>query len=211
MYRELLEGIEVQDKFISLKLFQWLCFTKRPLTLNEIFEALTIDHTSSFIDLQDFYRELWTTGSPEDRGTRLIVLSCGLAEFTKKGEQDVVQFIHQSVPEFLIEDDGLRILNGSKRAQSSERGEAHYQISRSCIKYFNLFDDAGLSRHVELHSELDRFGRHEITKSTFLDYASRHWNEHARDAELSDESLSSADLLDFFTWPSVSFLIHSNI
>lgn len=80
LYNELVQSTD--EKSASLKLFQWICFARRPLTLDELRWAMLVDP-----DCQS--QSLWDSKSTEEhvRGSkrmkgRVEVLSCGLAEIT---------------------------------------------------------------------------------------------------------------------------------
>lgn len=204
LYYELLKSIDEDAKYSSLKLLQWLCFTMRPLTTQEVLNVLVIDSTSEFRSLEELYNEKKSLEDPQTLELRIISLSCGLAEVSRHGQQEVVQFIHQSVPDYLVQGQGLRVFNSEWCTSSRIESDAHYRISRSCIRYIALFTQTEITETVENCCVIDRYGQTQITKAIFLEYATRYWTEHARTAELAEVNLSSADIPMFFSFFSVS-------
>ncbi|KAL3293495.1 NACHT and ankyrin domain protein [Colletotrichum asianum] len=85
---------------------QWVLFARRPLTLKEFYFAML----SGLPELQDRPR-VHDSYYDSDENMRLFVTgsSKGLAEITKS-TTETVQFIHESVKDFLIKDNGLREL-----------------------------------------------------------------------------------------------------
>lgn len=71
----------------------------------------------------------------EDLDIRICDLFKGLAEVLKNDGELVVQFIHQSVNDFLLEK-GFQILDNSCAGTVVGRGQ--FWLSRSCIKFFSL-------------------------------------------------------------------------
>jgi ankyrin repeat protein len=80
LYESILDSLDEDDRAMSLKLFQWVCFAKQPLTLAQLREALNVDTEavcSSFKELGDGPDAIETD---EQMEKRLPVLSGGLAE-----------------------------------------------------------------------------------------------------------------------------------
>ena len=92
---------EMNDRPASRKLIQWICFSTRPLSLDELRWAMIVDAECPYQSLQQ-YQSAPDYGS--DMEKRVNALSCGLAEVTP--DTKVVQFIHQSVKDFFV-DSGL--------------------------------------------------------------------------------------------------------
>ena len=83
------------------------------------------------------------------------------------GTERVMQFIHQSVKEFLLEE-GLQLLG--KGPIHNAIGRGHSCLSRSCIKYLSMEDVP----HCV------------YTVPPFLSYAARCWHLHLEEAEKRD-------------------------
>lgn len=127
LYRKLLEDLpeDPTKRETSLRLVQWICFARRPLSKNELRWAVMIDPDNPCKTL-DEHRE--SEGFIEDGNiaTKINALSCGLAEVTSSG---LVQFIHQSVKDF-FDDRCLATLKGRPFDANPD-----YCLARSCIRY----------------------------------------------------------------------------
>jgi hypothetical protein len=110
---------------------QWVCLAERPLSLREIRFALALEAEKSLQTLDDMIND-------DDQMSRLLKsLSGGLIEVKHQNDGNdgnVVQFIHQSVYDFL-EQGGLGSLASSPIGLLAQ---SHYRLSRSCISYFAL-------------------------------------------------------------------------
>ena len=148
------------------------------------------DSDSPYKSLQECHDSGIITNSNEEMKRRVKSLSCGLAEIREHHHTEIVQFIHQSVNDFLV-DDGLKVLLGNSwQSMSLAIGSAHHQLSRSCIRYIDMKEIR------QWESE----GWDERTKFPFLVYAIKSWLPHAEIAH--SKGISVADLLDCFHWPS---------
>lgn len=110
LYRELLRGMTSD----SLKLVQWICFATRPLSLEELRWVMVIDADCPCKSLRECQNAGDFPSTLDMVETRLKRLTCGLAEAVPSYKTKVVQFIHQSVRDFFI-DQGLSILTGSSK------------------------------------------------------------------------------------------------
>ncbi|OWT42487.1 Ankyrin repeat-containing protein [Pochonia chlamydosporia 170] len=104
LYHELLRKMGSD----SVKLIQWICFTTRPLSLDELRWALLVDPDCPCRSLDECQRAGDDPADKDGMKRRVQTLSRGLAEVTS--DTEVVQFIHQSVKDFFVEK-GLSTLN----------------------------------------------------------------------------------------------------
>ena len=118
-----------------LKLFRWVCFAARPLSVEEM------QHAMAVVDSPPPLRVYNLKDSDEyvEHGieTRIIALSGGLIEVRPHGLGTVVQVSHQTVRDFLLEE-GFETLTDSKSSASLEKhseGLCHNMLARSCINY----------------------------------------------------------------------------
>ena len=133
LYTNLLKIVDEDEKAQSLRLFQWIAFAFRPLTLRELRHALAVSADTRHSSLRLCRNsELWVD-SDEDMERRICDFSKGLAEVSAGRSFRIVQFVHQSVKDFLI-DRGFQILDDSSAGTAVGRG--HFWLSRSCVKYF---------------------------------------------------------------------------
>ena len=180
LYTEILEGIEGHERAQSLHFMQWICFAFRPLTLTELRFALAVTADTSYKSIQQCQRSESYVETDEDMELRICDLSAGLAEVLESNGTSIVQFIHQSVKDFLLEK-GLRILD--KPFAGAVAGGGHFWISRSCIKLFHMeevqifalsLDHMNISKSDKVKNQ-DYF--------TLLDYSVRFWPLHAAEVE----------------------------
>ena len=190
LYQEILRRIDQEDVSESLQLMQWICFAQRPLSLEELRYAMAI-HT----DLRDPPLEITSYVDTERMEKKVSSLSGGLAEVSKHGNPQVVQLIHQSVKDFLLKS-GLEELETSSRTQgfqcgipefSSVTGRAHFRLSRACINYIAIMEEAPGAGHL-------------TRDFPFALYAIELWTRHAKLVEA--EGVSQKDLLSFLHGPS---------
>ena len=185
-----MEGVSQKEKPEVLKFIQWILFAIRPLSLDELRFAMAIDPDSPYKSLQECHDSGIITDSNDEMKRKVKCLSFGLAEIREHHHTEIVQFIHQSVNDFLI-DDGLKILLGNSwQSMSLAIGSAHHQLSRSCIRYIDMKEIR------QWESE----GWDERTKFPFLEYATKSWLLHAEIAH--SKGISAGDLLNYFHWPS---------
>ncbi|KAI1112399.1 hypothetical protein F5Y14DRAFT_442622 [Nemania sp. NC0429] len=165
----------VQDRETTLRLMQWICFSRRPLSQNEMRWALVIDPDNSLRTL-DEYRNSTSFIEYHIIATRINVLSCGLAEVTQSGQ---VQFIHQSVKDFFTER-GLAYMTVTGHSKSAISIYANYCLASFCIRYMAMIDIKPIRQTPGI-------------------YAVSAWAAHARDAQ----GIGLPDyLLRMFYWPS---------
>lgn len=191
MYTALLSSGSQFEKKQTLKLFQWVLFAERPLSSQELREALRTDAQTSCTTVAALRScDAWSEGLMAfERYVRNI--SRGLVEFRTRDfwehwedSDREVQFIHQSVADYLLED-------YAKPHEERLEGKGHFQISRSCLKYLTMGD------------VLSRSGlpRDELSSSFPLaPYAVRYFFVHIRKAE--EAGIDQRDLLLAFKWPS---------
>lgn len=192
LYRDLVKKVEADPN--SLKLIQWICFAMEPLTLNELRWAMIVDpnYSGEPVSLEHCQNTEDFATDCDMMEKKLKALSCGLAE--ARTPSRLVQFIHQSVKDFFIKE-GLAMLHkgqnpdGTDTKEAALEGAAHYQLSRTCIRYFSA-QEIMQSIIAELKS---------IFVFPLLRYAVCHWITHVQRSEMTT---SQADLLDYFRWPS---------
>lgn len=192
LYTELLSYTEGDERVKSLHFMQWICFARRPLTLRELRFALALDPDTSDTSIHQCLNPELYVETDEDMKPRIYDLSKGLAEVLECYGRPTVQFIHQSVQDFLLEK-GFQILDSS--IAGTVIGHGHLWISRSCIKYLSVAEDLtpSLGLNVddsELH-EMEDDNRFDL-----LGYALYYWLRHVRkvgNANISENDLATLD------------------
>jgi hypothetical protein len=130
--REIPEGLPALFKTIIFRddehkeefllCLRWILYARRPLTLREWYFAMM-----SGVD----GRLEWVEGVTENRmETFLRSSSKGLAELTK-GKTITVQFIHESVRDFLVHQNGLEEICGEHESLEST---AHEELKHCCFR-----------------------------------------------------------------------------
>ncbi|KAK0655557.1 putative Pfs NB-ARC and ankyrin-domain-containing protein, partial [Cercophora newfieldiana] len=176
LYRQLIQNM----KAASQKLIQWICFATRPLSIDELRWAMVIDADCPHQTLQDCQSAKHYVPDSVRMKRQIQTLSCGLAEVS---HAQVVQFIHQSVKDFFIEN-GLSALDSD--VTSTETAiRAHFRFSKICIRYLTMEEIGRSTTYNDF---------------TFLRYATTSWVAHAQQCDA--RSVSQADLLTLLAWPS---------
>ncbi|KAL4983737.1 hypothetical protein BDW68DRAFT_181317 [Aspergillus falconensis] len=156
----------------------WILYAKRPLQPKEFYHALW-----SGLSLKNLVDPEVPDVSFRDDGDTIynkcvISSSKGLAEITKS-QKPTIQFIHESVRDFLIKDRGLQELWPDLGLDFES--SSHEALKQSCSLYMNHISGLpGVSRQL---AEAKPLGHAEIPKKyPFLEYATRHVLDHANAA-----------------------------
>ena len=174
---------------------QWILFAKQPLSPEQLYHAIL-----SGLDL-----EVVAEWDPEeitkDVVKRFILDSSkGLAEATASKEQKV-QFIHESVRDFLLKENGLGKI--WPEFGSNFQGQSHERLKQCCLDYINL----DIVTPLKIPDDLPKASSQAATslrKSAtqtfpFLEYAVHNVLYHADKAESG--GISQASFLDTFPLP----------
>ncbi|PYI00247.1 purine and uridine phosphorylase [Aspergillus sclerotiicarbonarius CBS 121057] len=162
-----------------LLIIQWILFAKRPLNLGELYYAILSADPENLADVWDP-----ASTSPDDMSRFLLDTSKGLAEVTKSKDK-TVQFIHESVRDFLLKENGLREL----WPEHQQRFEAlsHDRLKECCHNF--LQNDVQSHIPVEdnlpsASSEEARILRESLGEQfPFLEYAVHNLLHHADAAQ----------------------------
>ncbi|KAF2197542.1 HET-domain-containing protein, partial [Delitschia confertaspora ATCC 74209] len=158
---------------------QWVLFTKHPLKPEQLYFAIL-----SGVDdqpLQKWDSELITM----DIIAKFILNSSkGLAEITNS-KAPRVQFIHESVKDFLLKEEGFKVI--ASDSLSSFQAQSHERLKQCCRRYLG----ADVFSHLELSGKLPKASssqaatlRENTTGSLpFLEYAVQNVLHHANMAE----------------------------
>ena len=169
---------ENRDK--SILLLQWTLFAKRPLSPTELYLAVRAGSEPL---------NGWNLEIPTEGTIKRHILSCskGLTEVSKS-QPPTVQFIHETVRDFLLQKNGLANLRPT--LGDTMVGSSHDQLRESCLRYFSKMDDPPQSSHSNPHkrnrmgaSEHDKARDAVTTKFPFTEYAVIHIFVHADAAE----------------------------
>ena len=187
---DLFKDILIRDgdnKIDLLLCLSWILFSRRPLTPSEFYHAMWSGLAVRGHGLADqCMPNAAATGFDKRAELSVISSSKGLAE-TTKSEQPVVQFIHESVRDFLIKDHGIAEIWPDFRELQS-----HENMKQYCAFYLN---QKAIGEFLEMSSEPSTKVADEVARQyPFLEYASKHILTHADAAaehEPQDHFLSS--------------------
>ena len=118
---------------------QWILYAKRPLKREELYYAVlsgTDEEALTPWDLEML--------SAQDIDKYILSCSKGLAETTKSKNQ-TVQFIHESVRDFLLKQNGI-----NKLRSELDSGRSHERLKQCCYSYMKIDVSADLDDHIEL-------------------------------------------------------------
>ena len=158
---------------------QWVLFARQPLTPQQLYFAII-----SGSEPQDL--SIWDPEEMSISHIQLFILdaSKGLVE-TITSKSPKVQFIHESVKDFLVKENGLgRIWSD---LGSNFEGQSHERLKQCCLNYLNFY----FATHVGVLSDLPNASSEEAVKHRnsvtftlpFLEYATHHVLYHADKAE----------------------------
>ncbi|KAK9847080.1 hypothetical protein MYU51_020478, partial [Penicillium brevicompactum] len=164
----------------------WILYAKDPLRPQEFYHALWSGLSlESLVDSQIPDVTVLGTGAGDDTVSRYVISSSkGLAEITKSS-QPRVQFIHESVRDFLVKDKGLYEL--WPELGFDFEGLGHEKLKRCC----SLYTD-----HILIYTSVSKLlsksnsnGRKKISKDyPFLEYATDKGHPELIRAKLKEDS-----------------------
>ncbi|KAK4449085.1 hypothetical protein QBC34DRAFT_97915 [Podospora aff. communis PSN243] len=205
LYRNIIRDVVGKNGRVSLRLFKYLIFSVRPLTLEEMRWALILsdDH-----QLQVGCVERWRQAEDydSDMEKRIRGLSGGLAEVTE-AFPPVIQFIHQSVSDYL-NDEGLWILSGLPVLGPSDPNRVtietienmtHFDLAAACLTYLGSLSQLSNRKHAQPPIN-DRAPR-AVDELEFGEYAIMAWPLHM---ERMTDRCVMRDFLLFIRWPSTA-------
>ena len=202
-YDRILQSIPEEDKRTAHDALIWLCYSDRPLLVDELAEAATFNPGLNLFQKEDRLID------PSD-----ILKICSSLIRTNElhlkqvnGSRTEVHLAHFSVKEYLI---SRRIQDGPTSYYFVRDLDAHTYISHSCLGYLRLFSQPSSLQKITL-------GRKEIfTHPTYftcveyplLAYAAMYWQSHVRIAEMEAKGQTMLQdlVLEFFAQQSYWFL-----
>jgi ankyrin repeat protein len=202
IYQHILGLVDPTFQMQTLHLMEWICFAESPLSLTELRFALAMDDSSIHPYQESAQESTGFVKSDMQMKDMIIGLSGGLAEvkFHSEGRREferevyIVQFIHQSVNDFLLKD-GFRLLNQSSAGNAI--GQGHDRLAKSCINYLKL----GEVERAASSSSLDESSLE--ADLPFLRYSTESWSLHAEKAE--SWNISQSGLIQRFQWPTAQY------
>ena len=190
------DGQNIDELILCL---QWILYAKRPLKREELYFAI-------LAGVEQEALTAWSSDeiTKEDMERRILSSSKGLAEMTRSKNQ-AVQFIHESVRDFLLKGNGLRGLRPDLSANLS--GVSHEWLKKCCQNYLRI----DTSKYLPLATPLPSASSEEAVKLRqlasekfpFLEYAVQNVLYHADAADgygiSQDAFLENFPLTDWVT------------
>ncbi|KAL5462753.1 hypothetical protein PMIN06_001446 [Paraphaeosphaeria minitans] len=180
-YDCILSAISEEDSDYAIRILQWLTFSERPMSVEEIAEVVALDAARD----PSFERNE-VLEDPLD----VLNICSSLVTVTVVLTRRIVALAHYSVQEYLLSD---RIKEGLAKQYGMEKNECQTSITVGCLKYL-----------AQLQQPLS-----EETLQAFAlaPYVARFWSHHLRKTEDDMEGVShlalatlSADKPAYFTW-----------
>ncbi|KID95301.1 Pfs, NB-ARC and Ankyrin domain protein, partial [Metarhizium majus ARSEF 297] len=158
---------------------QWVLFARQPLKPEQLYFAI----------LSGIEPEALSDWNPDEITVSIMrnfILdsSKGLTEVTKS-KTPTIQFIHESVKDFLLKENGLREIWSD--FGENFQGESHERLKQCCLKYMNI----DIAAHLNIGSSLPKASSQEAaelrqsadTSFPLLEYAVQNVLYHADSAE----------------------------
>ncbi|KAK0259493.1 hypothetical protein LTS09_005844 [Friedmanniomyces endolithicus] len=193
---------------------QWILFATEPLTPEEFYFAMMaglyhgVDHRTKWMP-RPWDPEEVTAADME----RLVLNSSkGLAELTKSKTSPTVQFIHESVRDFLLKDNGILDLWPELDGQLAS--SSHDTLKSCCSAYLA----ADLSSHLDPAKSLAEYSSSEMgelqrlisRRFPFLDYARREVLYHANEAAYGIDQQTFLGAFELDKWIHIDNLYAQN-
>lgn len=173
LYARILNGIKSEDEAQAQRILQWIVYSARPLTLEELATAITVapKHTS----LEDMQEDM-------DLDLRRLLHTI-FGSLLVIGKDGTVNLVHQSAKDFLTNTNSeqepiqsLTVPSSSNDLHSRfglQSNDSNTALSIACMSYlcFNVFEIELSSRTYEECLELRK-------KHVFLHYVAMHWPYH---------------------------------
>ena len=166
-YEQILRTIDKQKRDYAYRLFQCLVVSKRPLRVEEFTELFSTQPNAGTIKIPTFETG-WRPEDPEEFVLSACSTLVAVVNVTVDS-QNIVQFSHFSVREYLISD-RIAISEHVSRFHILPR-PAHALLARACLGVLLQLDD--------------RVDRYNIRNSPLALYAAEYWVEHAQFEDVS--------------------------
>lgn len=186
-----------------LNCMRWILYAKRPLQLREF-------HFAMLATLPEVVSVRWDS-KVHDMDTMeraMLTRSKGLAELTSS-KPPVVQFIHESIRDYLIYSGGLAEMCVNK--EDATDAAAHELLKQSCLRGL-VCDDLSLSKldvvgawKLTLEEKATR--RAAVSHYPFLGYAAEHVLYHAEEAADTIDQTKFCENFDKLAWCDICIAV----
>ncbi|OAL53544.1 fibronectin type 3 and ankyrin repeat domain protein 1, partial [Pyrenochaeta sp. DS3sAY3a] len=197
-YDRILTAISEEDREYAMRILQWLTFSLRPMSVDEISEVVAIDvaRDPAFDRdevLEDPLEALSICSS-------LVTISTIQPKEESDSAQQILTLAHYSVKEYLVSD---RIKQGPATRFNINESQCHGFMMDGCLKYL-------------LHLQ-QPLSEEAIQTSTLARYAAEFWSSHLRQTGEDMQRLSQAAMSlmstenpAYLTWIQLYDLDHLN-
>lgn len=195
---------DASNKEELLLCIQWVLFARKPLTPMQLYFAVL-----SGVDpdvLLEWDRDATTS---ETIAKYLLDSSKGLTEITKS-KSPTVQFIHESVRDFLLKEDGLREVWSDLPVGVGFRAASHDALKECCLNCIRRgINDIDIPEPLPKASSAEAANlRREVGEANpILEYATHHVLDHAEAAVSEgsgqEEFLNTFPLSDWMRWQNI--------
>jgi ankyrin repeat protein len=160
------------DRQETILMLQWVLFARRPLKPEELYFAVLSGTATEELGAWDQSRE-----SEETIRRYITSTSKGLVEI-RRGDTTTVQFIHESVNDFLVRHNRLRTLDPSLELHPV--GSSHESLANCCLSYIMMgeLEPIEVSNENRLNTTKDM-----DKKYPFLEYASTSLLDHVEKSQ----------------------------
>ncbi len=188
LFRDILtrDNDNMEDLLLSI---QWILYSRRPLKRAEYYFAV-----ASGLEPENLAWSQTHVTSEESEAMDRFVLSSskGLAELTKAVDP-TVQFIHESIRDFLVKDNGIRQL-WSELGDNFENS-SHERLKKCCHTYITMVSVSDYTASYE-----GALRQHMSAKFPFFEYATGNVFYHADAAALGTPQDSFLREFDLKAW-----------
>ncbi|KAL1793736.1 hypothetical protein ACET3X_008718 [Alternaria dauci] len=194
LFRDILTR-DSKDKEELVLCLQWVLFARQPLQPEQLYCAI-IAGTEPDALANQHHQDM----TPDIVRRFLLRSSKGLTEMTKS-KKETVQFIHESVRDFLLKENGLSKIWPEFR--SNFQGQSHDRLKQCCFNYISI----DIATSLQLPDDLPKatlpasadLRKSAAEKFPFLEYAVQNVLYHADTAQ--GGGISQADFLNSFPLP----------
>jgi hypothetical protein len=205
-YDRILQKIEQEDSKEAFAALQWLTYSERPLSLNEIAEAVVLGPERCAIHdrdrLLDPYQVLHICSSLVVLGNEDSQAELEEGDYVdESGEEGKsVSFAHFSVKEYITSE---RIRIGPLSRFHVSLADSHALIAKACLSYLLNFDNPDSWPE-------DESWTHMLRAYPLVEYAARYWpaylstlkgyTDHEHDVTVLGSTLLGLESWAFFNW-----------
>lgn len=155
----------LEDRQFAMNLLLWMAFSTRPLKVDELEHAVSVQPDMEDLDVADILQ-----------ASDLVSLCAGLVIVDARG---LILFVHLSAEQYLKEN-GMRWFDNG-----------HLAIARTCLTYMS-FKSFGTNHSCDSPVEYKHMSEQLLADYPFLLYACRSFGMHMRLAEFADDLVAGA-------------------